>query len=164
MQKELTHEDLLSMIDYNQETGKMTWLVRRGRQAWPGSDAGTMGVYGYKQVGIYGKRHMFHRLAWFYITKEWPKNEIDHINGIRDDNRICNLREADRGENNRNCKIRKDNTTGVKGVSLKRGKYCARVRINGVRKWIGEFHTIEEAAKAVALVRDDLHQDFAKHK
>jgi hypothetical protein len=158
-----SHEEILEMLEYDKETGDMTWKVRRGRMAWPGAKAGTMGPIGYKQVGLFGFRYMLHRVAWFMHYGEWPENELDHINGIRDDNRIENLRPATREQNTQFCKMRKDNTTGVKGVSFRDGRYLARVRLNGTRKHIGIFSNLNDAEAAIKAAREEMHKEFAKH-
>lgn len=71
-----------------------------------------------------------HRLAWFYVHGRWPTADIDHINGNRDDNRLCNLREATRQQNIQNSKRRSDNRSGIKGVCWveSRGYWLASVK------------------------------------
>lgn len=156
------HHQLLEFLHYSPDSGYFTWRVRRGRMAYPGAKAGTLSSCGYYQIGLLGSRNMLHRLAWFYVYGEMPEHEIDHINGNRSDNRISNLRAATRNENNHNCTVRKDSTTGVKGVSVHRGRYIARVRVNGKRCHIGCFGTIDEAALAVQKARLELHGDFSR--
>lgn len=163
MKEMISHEDLLERLAYDEESGVFTWKVRRGRKAYPGAVAGSLESLGYRQIGTSGRLYMAHRLAWFYVHKSWPEREIDHINGNRDDNRICNLREASRGENTRNSAIRKDSTTGVKGVSLHRGRYIARIRINGKRIHIGCFSCLSDAEAAVRSARTRMHAEFTKH-
>lgn len=92
-----------------------------------------------------------------------PTNEIDHINGVKDDNRFSNLREATRGQNTRNSKTRKDSSVGLKGVSPDRGKFRARITLNGVRIYLGTFATKEEAFEAVRAARRELHKEFANN-
>lgn len=134
-------EYLKSILRYEPETGNWFYIVNRGRSS-KGSLAGYASKDGYHRILTCGKSYVSHRLAWFYMTGEWPKDQIDHINGIKLDNRWCNLREATISQNNRNKKVNGKNRTGLKGVSIgKNGKF--RVYIG-----LGSFDTKEEA-KAV---------------
>ena len=105
----LTHEYLLTILDYNQNTGLFTFKINRGKKHTPfktGTIAGTRRPDGYLQLKINYKIYFLHRLAWFYIYKQWPLNEIDHINGIRDDNRIINLQDITHLDNMRKRKLK----------------------------------------------------------
>jgi HNH endonuclease len=89
-----------------------------------------------------------HCIAWLLHYGNWPQSEIDHINLIKIDNRICNLREATRQQNVWNSPLRSDNTTGYKGVTAtKSGKFEAGIKVNGKKKHLGTFDT-ELAAHA----------------
>jgi hypothetical protein len=143
----LTQIELKSKLHYDLETGIFTWIANHGKVK-PGMIAGTKNSKGYIQVAIFKKIYLAHRLAWFYIHNEWPKNEIDHINGIKNDNRLSNLRDIFHCENNQNInKPQKNNKTGYLGVSFmkNRNKYQAQICINGKTKHIGLFDTAEEA-------------------
>ena len=111
----ITQKRLKEVLHYNPDTGLFTWIAHR-QGVKVGSSAGNTTVQGYRIIGIDGKRYMAHRAAWLYMTGSWPKNQIDHINHIRDDNRIINLREVTHKENKRNQPINKNNTSGVTGV------------------------------------------------
>lgn len=97
-----------------------------------------------------GKIYQAHRLAWLYVYGKFPDNFIDHINGITDDNRLCNLREATYYQNSINTKIRKTNTIGYRGVSYikKLNKYRARICVNKKQIHIGLYSTALEALEA----------------
>ena len=87
----LTTDRLKELLHYDQDTGVFTWNVRRSGKTPAGSVAGSYDAYGYIQIRISPFRYKAHRLAWFYVNSEWPKFCIDHINGVRDDNRISQL-------------------------------------------------------------------------
>ena len=98
---------LKSILHYNKASGFFTWIAapRRGR-SYVGKRAGVIGNHGYLVIGISGKTYLAHRLAWLYVTGEFPKNQVDHKNRKRTDNRWLNLREASYGENLANSKIK----------------------------------------------------------
>ncbi len=121
-----------------------------------GSKAGTTSHDGYWRLLVKGKQQLSHRLAFFYMTGEWPKEHVDHINRIKLDNRWCNLREATASQNNRNKKVNGKNSTGIKGVSAGRdGKF--RVYL-----CLGTFATKEEAKKVYNEAASKLHGEFFK--
>ena len=97
--------------------GHLWWIKPTNRRIKIGQQFGTRHIYGYRQGSLKGKRYKEHRLIWLYHYGEWPKECIDHINGIRDDNRIENLREATNQQNQFNRKSEKDSSSQYKGVS-----------------------------------------------
>lgn len=107
---------------------------------------------------------MASRLAWLYMTGEWPQHEVDHENRVRDDNRWCNLRQATSSEQKMNTVIRSDNTSGVKGVgwSKRQGMWHARVKAYGVQYHVGYFADLDEARKARDAKAAEIHGQFAK--
>lgn len=146
----LTVERLKQKLIYNSETGVFTWKKGRG-PVKAGSTAGRLHNQGYIRIAIDYKDYLAHRLAWLYVYGEWPKNEIDHINGVKTDNRIINLRQATREENCRNVKVHKRNRLGIKGVSERidcRLRFVANIRINGLVTCLGHYETAEEAKAA----------------
>jgi len=121
----LTQERLKHLLHYNPDTVVFTWLSKPSRRINSGSIAGRIKPKkGYVEIGISGRIYLAHRLAWLYIYGTWPKEQVDHINGIRNDNRIKNLRLATTSQNQWNKKMQKNNTSGIKGVSWdnQRGK------------------------------------------
>lgn len=106
-----------------------------------------------------------HRVAWLYMTGEWPPGEIDHINGDKQDNRFSNLRICTHQQNNHNQAIRRNNTSGVKGVywSKQQGKWRGQVCLNYKMHHTKAFQDISSAEKAVRDLRELLHGDFAHH-
>jgi hypothetical protein len=143
-------------FDYDPETGRITWRVRSGQRAKIGDVAGSINNRGYRQVMFKGKRYLAHRIAWLLTYKKWPANEIDHINGVPYDNRLCNLRAATRGENNQNQKSRTN--TGVTGVTLKKnGYYQAHLWLNGKPVLATTFKNLEDAVAAVTEAKRKYH-------
>lgn len=104
------------------------------------------------------------RLAWLYMTGEWPENEIDHINLDRSDDRWLNLREATRAQNSFNTPRRSNNMSGAKGAywHSQHRKWCAHIKIDGELKHIGLFATIDEAAAAYAAAAKLHRGEFAR--
>ena len=159
----ITSERLREVLKYDPETGSFTRKIDIGR--WKtGSRAGTNGNSdGYCQIMIDGRLYQAHRLAWLYMTGECPKAEIDHINCDRADNRIVNLRQADRFGNTRNTKKRNDNTSGFKGVQWHAcGKWRAMIGVNGKKKHLGLFKTKEAAFEAYVAAAKKYHGEFAR--
>jgi hypothetical protein len=150
-------EDLL---DYNPDTGELIWKVNRGRMARVGKVAGTASMTGHRQVIVMNKRLKAHRIAWYLHHGEWPDGQIDHINGIRDDNRIENLRVTDARGNCMNRCVRKGNVSGILGVNYRpnENKYCAHITYKGKTFHLGYFNDKFEAARARALA--NLHFGF----
>lgn len=97
----LTAERLRELLTYDPETGEFRWRYTRGCRA-RGQIAGTVTCLGYLTIAIDGRKYKAHRLAWLHVHGEWPYPEIDHINRIKLDNRLVNLRRATRAENNAN--------------------------------------------------------------
>ncbi|BCD83620.1 hypothetical protein PSm6_00270 [Pseudomonas solani] len=153
-----THEQILLAIYYDPETG----LFKKPKGELTG---GCSARGGYLSIYICGARFRAHRLAWFYMTGEWPKQEIDHINGDRKDNRFSNLRTCTHQQNNHNQPIRKTNTSGIKGVYWNkrqrkwRGQVCLNYHIHHTKG----FDKIDEAEVAVRALREELHGEFANH-
>jgi hypothetical protein len=145
-------------INYDAVTGEFTWAVaRKGVRA--GAKAGTVRGDGYLQIKV-GKRAIrAHRLAWFLGHGVWPDGEIDHINGDRLDNRLCNLRVVDRAGNSQNrMSAHKDSSHGFLGATWNRQhrKWQAKLMARGVRHHLGYFST-PEAAHAAYMEAKRLH-------
>jgi hypothetical protein len=140
---------LKSILHYDEINGFVKWIVNLTKKQKIGFEVGYMEVQGYRCVRIGGTLYRVHRLAWFYTYGEWPDN-IDHINGIRDDNRIINLRSVTDKENQKNQKIRDDNTSGFVGVSWckERNKWASYINHNQKRIPLGRFSDKADAIKA----------------
>jgi hypothetical protein len=161
----LTQKDLQNIIHYSPETGIFTWA--RPRKGIAVTDkVGTLKPSGYIVILVKAKLYRAHRLAWLYMTGNWPENEIDHINGDRSDNRFCNLREATKAQNNWNRKIRKDSKTGVKNVLHypKWGLYYVKITANKVSHSFGPYKTLQEAEKVAHEKRIQIHGNFISYQ
>ena len=167
--KEIDIAQLRRLLAYDAQTGVITWRAGQGHlrngngRVRPGDEAGWRASNGYRIISFAGGRYQTHRLAWLFSYGVWPSREIDHINGIRDDNRIANLREATRSQNNGNSKLSGRNTSGFKGVSPdQRGGFKAQISKDGLRKFLGRFASAEEAHRAYILAAQDQWGKFAR--
>lgn len=161
----LTREILSQMLKYDPETGVFTWLVKRQPDIKPGRIAGCVPAdSGYRLIRVLQRNYRAHRLAWLYMTGEFPNSQIDHANGDRADNRWKNLRLASQSQNNANAKLRKNNSTGLKGVEIHKqsGKWCARIAFNGTSKYLGIYDCPAAAHFAYLIAADKLHGEFAR--
>jgi len=163
MKNPITQSELKRLLDYNPSNGVFTWKARRcGVRV--GKRAGTISaVNGYERIGVKESHHLSHRLAWLYVHGYWPTAEIDHVDRNRTNNRIDNLREATRSENQQNKPVYRNSKTGVKGVNWHKQhrKYIASIQIKKTRKFLGLFGTISEAAAARRVAAEQLHKQFA---
>ena len=154
----LTTERLRHVLSYDQDTGVFTNRIRRG-VCEVGKVVGTVNKDGHLRIRLDFKRYFAHRLAWFYVTGEWPENQIDHIDGDPGNNRFANLRDAHRSINMQNRrKAQKNSATGVLGVQFA-GKYGYRAAIkqDGKPTYIGTYRTLEEARQAYLERKRTIH-------
>lgn len=149
-------------LSYDPETGAFTWI--RARRDRVGKEAGAIDSAGHRQIRLHGRLYMAHRLAWLYMTGNFPEMAIDHANGVRSDNSWCNLREATPSQNGANCKLSVRNTSGAKGVFLERltGRWNAYVRVQRKSVYLGTFDTVEEASQAYAQGARQHFGEFAR--
>jgi|SRR5277367_5036257 len=137
----LTLSRLHEVLHYDPETGEFRSLKRHGWRR----KCGTISR-GYLRIKIDGRSYLAQQLAWFYMTGEWPENEVDHRNRTKLDNRWTNFRPATRLQNCNNRSLSRNNTSGANGVGLHKGKW--RVRLRG--KFHGYFPTRDEAVQVAA--------------
>lgn len=155
----LTQDLLKTLLHYDPQTGHFTWKTDRpGGRVKAGDRAGTTHYSGYRYVTVAGATVTEHRLAWFYTHGLWPCDDLDHINRVRHDNRLDNLREATRSENCQNQPIRKSNKSGVTGVYYHKvsGKWVATINANKKQLHLGVYDTLEEAVQ----VRRDAEREY----
>ncbi|MCY1427444.1 HNH endonuclease [compost metagenome] len=146
----LNRETLKENLHYDLDTGVFTWVKTRGSKAPAGSVAGTVHYSGYRQIHIYGKTYQAHRLAWLAFYGEFPSDQIDHINGIRDENRMENLRAVSNKENGKNQAAPRNNTSGMVGVywDIATGKWRSNIKIDGRKITIGRYSNFFDAVAA----------------
>jgi len=144
---------LKSILSYEPLTGLFRWEKCLSPVTRIGDAAGcknTKHKNGYVAIQIDRMMYKAHRLAWFYMTGKWPKNQIDHINRDRSDNRWSNLREATNGQNKRNGNVYASNRSGIPGVFFSKptNSWHASISVDKKRINIGYFKKIEDAAIA----------------
>lgn len=133
-------------LSYNPETGILTWIKRPNKQIYIGTRAGSLKKDGYRTIHFQGKTFQEHRLIWYLYYGEHPKGQIDHINQIRHDNRIINLRDVSKSENARN-RSQQDSRLKERGIwyCKRRKRYIAEIRIKGKKIYQASFTDIDEA-------------------
>jgi hypothetical protein len=178
MYYDLTAENLLKLLDYDRETGVFTWRTRsrdlfiketdcRGwNKKYAGKEAGRFlsGRSKYRVIRLFYKEWYSHRLAWLYVYGKWPKDQIDHINGDKGDNRIANLRDATPQQNSANTSTRKNGTSGFKGVTFNKNaqKWVAQLFWGGKGYWLGFHDSPKLASLAYNACAEKLHGEFAR--
>lgn len=145
----ITQEELKKSLRYDPETGVFRWAVNRGRLL-SGNVAGYVSISNMKQyikIRINYKNYYGHRLAWLYMTGEWPENEIDHIDGNGTKNEWVNLRSVNRADNMKNSRRQSNNTSGFCGIwwHRKNRKWVSEIMVNQKKINIGSFDNIFDA-------------------
>jgi len=150
----ITAELVRSRLNYDPETGRLTWLDGRRR----GRLAGCHDNEGYCVVRLDGRNYKAHRVIWLYVYGEWPQGQVDHINGRRDDNRITNLRDVSNSGNQQN-KRGGGGTSRYLGVCWAKDtrKWQAQIKVGGKTIYLGQYSTKEEASVAYQAAKLRLH-------
>jgi hypothetical protein len=150
----LTRQRLLEVLRYDPDSGHFFWVAPKMRpKARLGLPAGTPDRDGYVMVRIDRRGHMAHRLAFLYMTGEWPEKQVDHINGLKNDNRWSNLRDVSASVNSQNKRVR--------GITSHKGRWLARICVNGRRTHLGWFNSPELARAAYVAAKRELHPGCA---
>lgn len=159
----LEAEEVGRLLHYVPDTGRFYWCERpriyftsdsqwkRWNTRYARKEAFTaLSSTGYREGAIFRRTFKAHRVAWLLFHGRWPEGQIDHINGNRADNRICNLRDVTQTENNRNQTISLHNSSGFCGVfwHQRQRKWCARVGVSGKQVHLGSFDSFDEAVSA----------------
>lgn len=170
-------EVLRQLLRYEPETGKLFWKERdrslfasqRACSTWNARYAGTEAFtvndgYGYRQSSIFRCIAKAHRVVWAMVHGQWPSDQIDHINGKKDDNRLENLRQATNAQNMRNLGAYANNTSGSKGVCWHKGarKWMAQITVDGKCRYLGLFAKKQDAVDAYAKASAELHGEFGR--
>jgi hypothetical protein len=159
----LTQKELKENFYYNYKTGELSWIHASNKNRLKaGRICKCLDVHGYIQINYNGHIYKGHRLVWLYVYGEMPKDQIDHINHNRADNRIENLRCVNNHINHLNRPLQSNNKTGISGVSFskKTEKYFAYITHNGKKNHLGVYKTLEEAIK----IRKQANIDFGFHE
>lgn len=160
----LTAQRLRELLIYDPRTGVFRWLVSTSNRVKVGAVAGnTDNHYGYRLIGVDGRLYRGGRLAWLYMTGEWPPDRVDHKNRNRLDDRWDNLRPCSHGQNIVNSGLWKHNKSGFKGVYLNRhtGRWRAKIQKDGKTIHLGSHDTPEEAHAAYQKEARRLFGEFA---
>lgn len=162
-----TQERLRELFDYNPETGALTWRVKLNKRTKIGKRAGTRNkIDGYRRLNFNRVTMLEHLLIVCYMTGQYPPFEVDHINGVCDDNRWSNLRLCVSSQNHCNAKIPKHNTSGFKNVYFRKQKgwWMVDICFNRQHRYLFGFKTAEEANVAAIALRKQVHGEFARDR
>jgi HNH endonuclease len=142
---------LKSALSYDEKLGHLYWIKT-------GKRAGCEHSSGYRMIGIKGKKYKEHRIIWLFFYGQHPTFDVDHINRVKNDNRIINLRKANEMQNAQNMvKAQSHSKTGVLGVSPSKYGFVSSIQVNGIKKYLGRFKTIQEAEKVYLSAKKELH-------
>ncbi len=149
----ISKERICELLSYDPETGVFLWKIKSGKGRI-GAQAGAVQA-GYRKISIDRHQIKAHRLAWFLVNGQWPKGQIDHINGNKDDNRIANIRDVPMSINMQN-RYEQRKTSGLpRGVRKSGTKFCANIQI-------GLYATPEEAGRAYIEAKRLLHEGCSR--
>ena len=173
MNERITKERASELVCYCPDSGRLTWRARpdsafssvRVARIWntkyAGREAGQIGSRGYREVWLDGHIYKGHRIAWLMAKGQWPDGDIDHVNGDRSDNRLCNLRDVSRSVNAQNQRRAKaTNVSGLLGVSYRKrtNRYLAQITLGERCVYLGSFETAEKAHEAYLNAKRASHE------
>lgn len=158
----ITADRLRELLSYDPITGVFRWRADRQPGRKSGDIAGGPTPGGYWHIGVDLHRYLAHRLAWLYVTGEWPTKHLDHKDLDGRNNAFSNLRQATDTQNRGNTRKRSDSTRRHKGVQRNHQKWCAIIRVGGQRHYLGTFLTQEEAHAAYCEAAAKYHGEFAR--
>ena len=156
-------QELQSLLKYDPETGHIYWIAK-GRGRIKKKEAGTQEINGYRGILIKGKRIRSHIIAWALYNGKYPENQIDHINGVKSDNRICNLREATNSQNGKNLPIKKNNTSGYPGVYFRCGKWRVQIKVDYQSISLGTYFNFNDAIEARKMAEVKYYGEWRHYK
>lgn len=150
-------------VAYDPLTGLLTWKLRRPHSsATAGDQIGSLNSWGYLRFSMLKREYMAHRVCWFLHYGEWPTQQIDHINGVKTDNRIANLRDVPQNVNMQNLlPTRRKTTSGLLGAhvsgSTASKPWSSAIKVDGRSYYLGDFDTPLEAQKAYMAAKATMH-------
>lgn len=155
---------LRKLFDYDPSTGVVTRLVCTANRQTVGEQVGAPGARGYLQATIHSEKYMLHRLIWMWVYGAWPAHKVDHINRVRSDNRLTNLREVTHAENCHNQSLSTRNWSGFTGAAWDKSRclWVASIGINGKQLHLGRFLTPELASAAYQAAKAIYHPTAPK--
>lgn len=174
LEKEIMNDAELArkLFTYEPSTGVLRWRADRVVElrnhsqvkAKGGVEAGWSTSDGYRQVRFRGRKRKATSIIWLIVTGKPPKGQVDHVNGMKNDDRWENLRLASASQNRCNVSKYKNNTSGHKGVSWseQKGKWRATIRIHNKQKHLGFFDDPKVAAQAYAAAVPVYHGEFGR--
>lgn len=154
----ISQDRLKQLLEYDPDSGLFTWKVTNSNRAVAGTECRSINGHGYIQIGVDGRRYEGQRLAWLYMTGEWPDHLVDHADGCKTNNRWLNLRAADVALNAANIRPRR----AIKGIRPRNGRYQAQIGIGGKTVYLGTFDTAEAAHAAYAAAAQSTFGEFAR--
>lgn len=147
--EDLTQELIAKVLKYDALSGTLIWISNlHSKCVVPNSRAGSLvKSTGYRNISLFGRTYLEHQLIWFICNGVWPKGQIDHINQIRDDNRIVNLRDVSKADNARNRSRNPNSKLGEHGIwfNMRTNKYVAEITLNGKKVYQKSFDDIDVA-------------------
>jgi Demerecviridae HNH endonuclease len=158
----LDHKTLVSLLDYDLDAGQFHWRVNRQRARKGGVAGGINPRDSYWYIKIEGRSYSAHRLAWFYVTGDFPAFDLDHKNTIKHDNRFENLRPATDSLNGANRERQCNNKSGFKGVHPRAGRWCAQITYAKKYYFLGIFDDPAVAHAAYVEAAQKLFGEFAR--
>ena len=146
----IDQETVKKLFHYDAESGMLLWRNSNGRNVKPWQEAKALNGHGYYTVKINGTSYSVHRLIWLYVYGSFPNKYIDHKNKIRNDNRLCNLRDVNTTDNAQNISLPSHNKSGHIGVSWIKSHNCwtVFVKVNKKNKWLGYYKNLDDAVAA----------------
>jgi len=160
--REMTADLVREIFRYEPESGKLFWNISPTRSVRAGAEAGRVSWQGRVEVGFSGRKYIASRLVWLYVTGEWPMHEIDHINQNPLDNRIANLRDIPRAQNQQNISRAQSNSkSGIRGVVRRGDKWAAIIMLRKKQTYLGMFDTPHEAEDAYRSAKRKIHKSWA---
>lgn len=158
-------DEVRRLLSYEPDTGIFRHKRPSRGPLVQGAIAGTLDNYGYRKIGVNGTQYRAHHLAWLHHFGAWANDEIDHVNGNPDDNRISNLRPCQHAQNQRNRGPQRNNKLGLKGVeALPYGAFRARLHVGGRTIHLGCFKTAAEASAEFQRAERERFGEFSRQE